>query len=57
MALVESWVLLRNALAKVIAANRVPQQEDFEFLLFEDLSIAEADSLSWSGKPEMKREA
>jgi hypothetical protein len=46
-ALVASWVLLRNALMKMILTDHVPSQADFEQILFADSSIAEPTAVSW----------
>ncbi len=36
--MIESWVILRNALVKMISEHQVPSQSDFEHLLYADVS-------------------
>jgi hypothetical protein len=43
----QSWVLLRNALMRMINERKVPDQDDFEHLLFGDTSNPKPDALSW----------
>lgn len=43
----QSWVLLRNALMRMINERKVPTQDDFEHLLFADVSAPPSDALSW----------
>jgi hypothetical protein len=45
--LIASWVLLRNALMKMIVESHVPSQADFEQILFADESIADSAAVSW----------
>lgn len=42
-----SWVLLRNALMKMIGERKIPIQADFEHLLFADISTPGSEDLSW----------
>jgi hypothetical protein len=43
----QSWVLLRNALMRIINDRKVPSQEDLEYLLLADTSTLAPDALSW----------
>lgn len=45
----KSWVLLRNALMRMINERKVPGLDDFEHLLFVDASSPAPDALSWGG--------
>lgn len=49
--MIESWVILRNALVKMISEHHIPSQSDFEHLHFADVSPVAADAVSWSGRP------
>lgn len=49
--LIRSWIILRNAVVKMINEHRVPSQSDFEHLLFADVSPVEDDAVCWSGRP------
>ncbi|KSV67265.1 hypothetical protein N182_34095 [Sinorhizobium sp. GL2] len=44
-----SWVILRNALIRMINEYKVPSQADFEHLLYADDSPTD-DARSWSGQ-------
>ncbi|HEY3697228.1 hypothetical protein [Phenylobacterium sp.] len=45
--LTESWVLLRNALMKILQEGKVPRQDDFEALLFSEETPSLIGALSW----------
>jgi hypothetical protein len=47
--MVESWVILRNALVKMISGHQVPSQADFEHLLYAEVSPVVADAVSRGG--------
>lgn len=49
--MLDSWVLLRNALVKMIVEQRVPSQADFEHLLYADMSPVDDGAISWAGHP------
>ena len=49
--MLESWVILRNALVKIITEQRVPSQTDFEHLLYADVSPVDDGAISWGGRP------
>lgn len=49
--MVESWIILRNALIKMLSEHQVPSQSDFEHLLYADVSPVVADAISWGGLP------
>ncbi len=48
--MLESWVILRNALVKMITEQRVPSQTDFEHLLYADVSPVDDGAISWGGR-------
>jgi hypothetical protein len=48
-ALLSSWVILRNALMKMIREGHVPSQVDFEQILFVDSSAPAPEAASWAG--------
>ena len=52
--MVECWVILRNALIKMISEHHVPSQSDFEHLLYADVSPIAADAISWGTQPKRK---
>lgn len=52
--MVESWIILRNALVKMISEHKVPSQTDFEHLLYADVSPVAADAVSWGGRSKAK---
>ena len=54
-ALTESWVILRNALMKMIIEHHIPSQADFEHLIFADDAAPDPAALSWSGGPDEAR--
>jgi hypothetical protein len=45
--MLDSWVILRNALIKMISEHHVPSQSDFEHLLYADVSPISDDAISW----------
>lgn len=51
--MLESWVLLRNALMKMISEHHVPSQSDFERLLYADVSPV-ATAVSWGVRSKPK---
>lgn len=44
-----SWVVLRNALMKMVVDDHVPNQADFERLQFVEDATSESSKLSWGG--------
>lgn len=49
-----SWVILRNALVKMLGEQHVPTQSDFEHLLYADISPADENAISWGGRAKTK---
>jgi hypothetical protein len=45
-----SWVLLRNALVKMIHEDKVPTQSDFEHLIMVDTNLPDEAALSWGAR-------
>ena len=52
--MLESWVILRNALIKMISEHQVPSQSDFEHLLYADISPVVAEAVSWGSRSKSK---